>query len=218
MWSFRSLPETVNNMITYDQVKRILDVMVASIVLVLLSPIMLIIGVCVRADGGPVFYGHPRVGLRGRSFMCWKYRSMRQNSEHVLQDYLMCHPEAAAQWHLNRKLVHDPRVTVLGKWLRKLSVDELPQLWNVIRGDMAIVGPRPVTRDELINYYHFYADCYASVRPGITGLWQVSGRSNMSYDRRVQLDMQYVHNMTWRMDTEILWKTPWAVLAARGAC
>ncbi len=218
MWSFRSLPETVNNMITYDQVKRILDVMVASIVLVLLSPIMLIIGVCVRADGGPVFYGHARVGLRGRSFMCWKFRSMRMHSDQVLQSYLMSHPEAAAQWHLTRKLPHDPRVTTLGKWLRKLSVDELPQLWNVIRGDMAIVGPRPVTRDELINYYHFYADCYASVRPGITGLWQVSGRSNTSYDHRVQLDMQYVHNMNWRMDTEIVWKTPWAVLGARGAC
>jgi len=143
---------------------------------------------------------------------------MKPHSDQVLRDYLQQNPEAATQWMLTRKLTHDPRVTAIGKWLRKLSVDELPQLWNVIRGDMAIVGPRPVTRDELILHYHFYADCYTSVRPGITGLWQVSGRSNTSYDRRVQLDMTYVHNMNWVMDTQIVWRTPWAVLGAKGAC
>lgn len=206
------------HMINYDQIKRMLDVMVSSVALVCLSPIMLIIAAWVKSDGGAIFYAHERVGLKGRVFTCWKFRSMRPNSDQVLQDYLTHNPEAAAQWHLSRKLTHDPRVTHIGKWIRKCSLDELPQLWNVIRGDMAIVGPRPVTRDELINYYHFYADCYASVRPGITGLWQVSGRSSTSYDRRVQLDMQYVHNMNWRMDTDILFRTPWAVLAARGSC
>ncbi len=206
------------NMITYDQVKRTLDVMVASVVLVLLSPILLLIAACVRADGGPIFYGHMRVGLRGKLFTCWKFRTMHMHSDQVLQAYLAQHAQAAAQWHLNRKLHHDPRVTTLGKWLRKLSMDELPQLWNVIRGDMAIVGPRPVTRDELVTYYHFYADCYASVRPGITGLWQVSGRSNLNYEQRVKLDMTYVHNVNWRMDTDIIMRTPLAVLASRGAC
>jgi lipopolysaccharide/colanic/teichoic acid biosynthesis glycosyltransferase len=206
------------HMISYDQIKRMLDVMVSSIALACLMPIMLIVAAWVKLDGGPCFYAHERVGLRGKPFKCYKFRSMKPHSDQVLQDYLQQNPDAAAQWHLSRKLTHDPRVTAIGKWIRKLSVDELPQLWNVIKGDMAIVGPRPVTRDELINYYHFYADCYASVRPGITGLWQVSGRSNISYDRRVQLDMQYVHNVNWRMDTDIMMRTPWAVLKSRGAC
>jgi exopolysaccharide production protein ExoY len=205
-------------MINYDLVKRVIDACVACVTLVCLMPIMLMVAVIVKLDGGPIFYGHERVGLKGRAFTCWKFRSMKLNSDQVLQHYLTTHADAAAQWHMNRKLTHDPRVTQIGKWMRKLSVDELPQLWNVITGDMAIVGPRPVTRDELVNYYHFYADCYASVRPGITGLWQVSGRSNTSYDRRVQLDMQYVHNVNWRMDTDIMFRTPWAVLASRGAC
>lgn len=206
------------NMITYDQVKRVIDASVAGVMLVCLMPLMCMIAACVKWDGGPIFYAHERVGLRGRAFKCYKFRSMKLNSDQVLQDYLAAHPEAAAQWHLSRKLTWDPRVTQIGKWLRKLSLDELPQLWNVIRGDMAMVGPRPVTRDELINYYHFYADCYTSVRPGITGLWQVSGRSNTSYDLRVKLDMTYVHNMSWRMDTDIMMRTPLAVLVARGAC
>lgn len=206
------------HMISYDQIKRLLDVMVASVALSCLMPIMMIIAVWVKLDGGTCFYAHERVGLRGKPFKCYKFRSMRPHSDQVLQEYLQQNPEAAAQWHLNRKLTWDPRVTAIGKWLRKLSLDELPQLWNVIRGDMAIVGPRPVTRDELINYYHFYADCYASVRPGITGLWQVSGRSNTSYDQRVKLDMTYVHNVNWRMDTDIIMRTPLAVLASRGAC
>lgn len=205
-------------MITYDQVKRAVDASVAGLALVCLMPIMLVIAAWVKLDRGPIFYAHERVGLRGRSFKCYKFRSMKQNSDQVLQDYLTTHPEAAAQWHLTRKLTHDPRVTPIGKWIRKLSLDELPQLWNVIRGDMAMVGPRPVTREELVNYYHFYADCYASVRPGITGLWQVSGRSNLSYEHRVKLDMQYVHNMSWSMDTRIMMRTPLAVLVARGAC
>lgn len=205
-------------MITYEGIKRAIDACVAGLVLVCLMPLMCLIAVWIKLDGGPIFYAHERVGLRGRCFKCYKFRSMRPHSDQVLAQYLQQNPEAAAQWYLTRKLTHDPRVTALGSWLRKFSLDELPQLWNVIRGDMAMVGPRPVTRDELVNYYHFYADCYASVRPGITGLWQVSGRSNTSYDRRVQLDMQYVHNVNWGMDTRIMMLTPWAVLQSRGAC
>lgn len=205
-------------MITYDRVKRAMDASVAGLALVCLMPIMFMIAAWVKWDGGPIFYGHERVGLAGRRFTCWKFRSMKQNSDQVLNTYLAANPEAAAQWALVRKLPHDPRVTWVGAWIRKLSLDELPQLWNVIRGDMAIVGPRPVTQDELVNYYYVYADCYASVRPGITGLWQVSGRSNLSYDHRVKLDMQYVHNLNWRMDTDIILRTPLAVLVSRGAC
>lgn len=205
-------------MISYDQAKRVSDITLALLALCVFSPLLFICACLVRMDGGPVFYGHKRVGKQGREFTCWKLRTMRMDGDQVLAQYLAQHADAAASWHVNRKLTHDPRVTRVGAWLRKLSLDELPQLWNVIRGDMAIVGPRPVTRDELVTYYYVYADCYASVRPGITGLWQVSGRSNTSYEHRVKLDMQYVHNVNWRMDTEIMWRTPWVVLAARGAC
>jgi exopolysaccharide production protein ExoY len=205
-------------MVSYTAVKRIMDCVVAAAALMVMLPLMLVLAAAVSMDGGPVFYRHPRVGRAGREFGCWKFRTMRVNSDKILADYLAHNAPAAQQWRDSRKLTVDPRITWLGKWMRKSSVDELPQLWNVITGDMAIVGPRPVTRDELVNYYHFYADCYSSVRPGITGLWQVSGRSNTSYDHRVNLDMRYVHEHNWRMDTEIVFRTPWAVLAARGSC
>ena len=134
-----------------------------------------------------------------------------------MHEHLSQNPAAALEWAQKGKLKHDPRVNFLGRLLRKTSLDELPQLWNVILGNMSIVGPRPVTAQELDRYYHFYAECYTSVRPGITGLWQVSGRSNLSYHERVQMDVTYVANISWRLDTEILWRTPMAVLAAKGA-
>lgn len=140
------------------------------------------------------------------------------NSEHKLQEYLQQNPQEHIMWHEYQKLKQDPRVTWVGAWIRKLSVDELPQLWNVIKGEMAIVGPRPVTRTELAYHYHVYADCYASVRPGITGLWQVSGRSNVSYDERVRLDMKYVHSVSWIQDWKIMWQTVGVVLMQKGAC
>lgn len=194
-----------------------MDVITAGAALILLSPIVLLIAACVSVDGASPFYGHTRVGLRGKKFQCLKFRSMKQNSDALLESHLALNPQAAQEWAHNRKLKHDPRVTWMGKFLRITSLDELPQLWNVIRGDMAIVGPRPVTSSELAHYYHFYADCYTSVRPGITGLWQVSGRSTTSYDQRVMLDVKYAHAHDWRMDASILWKTPRAVLMGSGA-
>ena len=194
------------------------DIFLAGLVLFCLSPLLLLMAALVKLDGGPVFFAHKRVGHNGKQFSCWKIRSMSSNSEILLHEHLSRNPAAAAEWAQKGKLMRDPRVTFLGQLLRKTSLDELPQLWNVIRGDMSIVGPRPVTLQELDRYYHFYAECYTSVRPGITGLWQVSGRSNLGYHERVQMDVTYAANISWRLDTEILWRTPMAVLAARGAC
>lgn len=204
-------------MINYDQIKRCMDMAIASMVLTLASPILLLIAICVSLDGASPFYGHTRVGLQGRKFQCWKFRSMSVRGDQLLKHHLETNPQAAEEWAHRRKLKHDPRVTWVGKFLRITSLDELPQLWNVIQGDMAIVGPRPVTQAELAQYYHFYADCYTSVRPGITGLWQVSGRSTTSYDQRVMLDVKYAHAHDWKMDVTILWKTPRAVLLGTGA-
>lgn len=195
-----------------------MDATVAGVALIILLPIMLPLMLWIKLDGGPIFYGHPRVGMQGKMFLCWKLRSMAVHSDQLLHTYLAQNPQAHVMWNEQRKLPHDPRITTVGKWIRKLSLDELPQLWNVMGGDMAMVGPRPVTRDELINYYHFYADCYTSVRPGITGLWQVSGRSTTTYNQRVMLDVTYAHTWGWRLDTHILWKTPRVVLGGAGAC
>lgn len=204
-------------MIGYDRIKRAGDIVCAGLILLCLSPLLLIAAALVRLDGSPAFFAHARVGRHGKIFRCWKIRTMRVNSEQVLRDHFQRNPSAEQEWQRNGKLIHDPRVTVLGRLLRSSSLDELPQLWNVIKGDMSLVGPRPVTAQELDRYYHFYADCYTSVRPGITGLWQVSGRSNLSYHERVQMDVTYVANIGWKLDTEILFKTPLAVLAQRGA-
>lgn len=204
-------------MIAYNRVKRVLDIMGAGLALVLLSPVMISIALILKVTTGHVFYAHERVGKHGKLFPCHKFRTMKPNSDQILQEYLVKNPDAAVQWQSKGKLVPDPRVTWIGKWLRKTSLDELPQLWNVVQGHMSLVGPRPVTLTELDRYYHYYAECYMSVRPGITGLWQVSGRSHMSYWDRVNLDVRYAQHMSWKLDSEILWRTPRAVLSARGA-
>lgn len=205
------------SMIAYNRVKRVLDIAGAGLALILLSPVIIMITLLLKLTTGSVVFVHERVGKHGKLFPCYKFRTMKPNSDQVLQDYLNANPEAAHMWQHKHKLPQDPRVTVLGKWLRKTSLDELPQLWNVLKGDMSLVGPRPVTQAELDRYYHVYADCYMSVRPGITGLWQVSGRSDISYWDRVNLDVTYTQHVSWKLDSEILWRTPLAVLSTRGA-
>ena len=212
-----TVAQPCDQMISYTAVKRIWDCGVAAVALVIALPLMLVLAAAVSMDGGPVLYRHTRVGLAGRQFGCLKFRTMRVNSDQILACHLANCAQAAQEWQQTRKLRNDPRVTTVGRLLRSTSLDELPQLWNVIRGDMAVVGPRPVTASELSNYYHFYAECYASVRPGITGLWQVSGRNSTSYEQRVMLDVRYAHSHNWWMDTQIVWQTPRAVLTGRGA-
>jgi undecaprenyl-phosphate galactose phosphotransferase len=196
--------------------KIILDLVLVSCALVVLSPLLLLIAAAVKLDGGPVFFAHPRIGARGRLFHCLKFRSMVTNSAEALQHVLATDREAAAEWAATQKLRHDPRVTRVGRLLRKTSLDELPQLFNVLRLDMSLVGPRPIVTKEVDRYGDDIA-FYYETRPGITGLWQVSGRNTTSYSHRVQLDTWYVKNWTIWHDVAILAKTIPAVLQRRGA-
>lgn len=196
--------------------KRWFDIAVASLMLVVAALPMAIVALLVKRDGGHALYSHTRIGLDGKPFGCLKFRSMAMDADALLESYLAENQEARAEWEASRKLKNDPRVTPLGRFIRKTALDELPQLFNVIRGDMALVGPRPVTQSEL-NYYGSTVKLYSSVRPGITGLWQVSGRSDLSYDQRVRLDTWYVRNWTPWHDIAILLKTIPAVLMRRGA-
>jgi lipopolysaccharide/colanic/teichoic acid biosynthesis glycosyltransferase len=198
--------------------KRALDVLAAASMLVLLAPVFLLLAALVRRDGGAAFYAHTRVGQGGRGFGCLKFRSMVTDSQARLDALLAADPSARAEWEATRKLKNDPRITAIGHFLRKTSLDELPQLLNVLRGEMSLVGPRPVVAAELAEYYGSAAEQYMSVRPGITGLWQVSGRSNTSYAQRVALDVAYASQPSLWTDLKILARTPMAVLARRGAC
>lgn len=197
--------------------KRALDLTLALAALVLLAPTLILIALLIRMyDGGPAFFQHTRVGLNGRAFGCLKFRTMRTDPDEALAHVLRSDPAAREEWIATRKLKADPRVTPLGRVLRKTSVDELPQLINVIRGDMSVIGPRPIVRDELPLYGPHAAD-YLRARPGLTGAWQVSGRNDVSYDSRVRLDGEYVNSWSFRRDLVILLLTIPAVLRARGS-
>jgi lipopolysaccharide/colanic/teichoic acid biosynthesis glycosyltransferase len=198
--------------------KRLFDVAGAFALLAALWPALLLVAALVRADGGPALFAHERVGRGGRRFGCLKFRSMVVDSAGRLDALLAADPAARAEWGAARKLRRDPRVTAVGRFLRASSLDELPQLINVLRGEMSLVGPRPVQEAELAEHYGPAAAAeYASARPGITGLWQVSGRCETSYATRVALDLRYLANPSLREDLRILLKTPSAVLARRGA-
>ena len=196
--------------------KLALDVAGAALLLLLLAPAMLIIAALVRRDGGPVFYAQPRIGRGGRLFGCLKFRTMVMNGDEVLRETLARDPRAAVEWEASQKLRDDPRVTAVGHFLRATSLDELPQLINVVRLDMSLVGPRPITEREAPRYGDEIA-YYTAVRPGLTGLWQVSGRSDTSYARKVLLDSWYVRNWSFGQDIVILLKTIPAVVLRRGA-
>ncbi|MEO5759993.1 MAG: sugar transferase [Mesorhizobium sp.] len=189
-----------------------MDVTVALIALVLAAPVMLAVALLILAtEGGPVIFSHGRVGFNGKRFACYKFRTMVANSEQVLADYLASNPEAAAEWGQNWKFKNDPRITFLGHILRKSSLDELPQLINVLRGDMSCVGPRPVVPDELLRYGACAID-YIQTRPGLTGLWQVTGRDAIDYPSRVSIDSSYVRNWSIWADVVILVRTIFAVM------
>jgi len=190
---------------------------VAALLLLLLAPLMLWVAFMTwRHDGAPVLFGHYRVGRNGRLFRCLKFRTMYRESEQMLAELLARDPVARGQWERDQKLVDDPRVTPIGRFLRRTSLDELPQLINVLRGEMRLVGPRPVTVGELTRYGRVRWQ-YLSVTPGITGLWQVSGRNNTSYDERVALDARYVAQRSLALDLRILLRTVAVVLRREGA-
>ncbi|WP_205963601.1 sugar transferase [Roseicella aquatilis] len=199
--------------------KRSFDIVVASALLLCVLPAFAVISLAVALDGGPVLYVHRRIGRGGRAFGCLKFRTMRPDADRILAKLLADDPAAMAEWQTKRKLRRDPRVTNAGRFLRATSLDELPQLWNVIRGDMSLVGPRPVMQEELDEHYVPVAAAadYLSLRPGITGPWQVSGRSSIDYRQRVAMDVDYVRNLSLRRDIVLLASTVSAVLRGRGA-
>lgn len=192
--------------------KRGLDVLGASIALVLLAPIMLtVVGLVRLVMGGPAIFAHKRVGFDGRIFVCYKFRTMLVDGDEVLRRHLTSDPDAAEEWRTTRKLRNDPRVGCLGNILRKSSIDELPQLFNVLRGDMSLVGPRPVVPDE-IERYGRHARMYLRARPGLTGMWQVSGRNRVSYAARIARDVYYARHWSLWLDLALLIKTIPAVM------
>jgi Undecaprenyl-phosphate galactose phosphotransferase WbaP len=197
--------------------KRLFDIVASSLLLVGLSPLLLIVGLAVAADGGPIFFEHERVGRRGKLFNCLKFRTMVPNADEVLEHLLARDPKARREWQTTRKLREDPRNTRLGRGLRASSIDELPQLFNVLRGEMSLVGPRPVVQQELSEHYKSDNSYYLLVRPGVTGLWQTSGRSSLDYEQRVHLDTWYVRNWSLWGDLMILARTVPAVIGGRGA-
>jgi exopolysaccharide production protein ExoY len=197
--------------------KRGMDVLGAAALLLAAAPAFLAIALLVRRDGGPAFYAHPRIGRGGQRFGCLKFRSMVIDSDRRLAALLESDPAARAEWEATRKLKQDPRVTRIGRFLRATSLDELPQLLNVLRGEMSLVGPRPVTQAELDQHYGAAATHYVSVRPGITGPWQISGRNDVSYSGRVAMDVAYAATPSLWTDLRLLLRTPIAVLARRGA-
>ncbi|EMG3466467.1 undecaprenyl-phosphate galactose phosphotransferase WbaP, partial [Klebsiella pneumoniae] len=196
--------------------KRFFDIVGSVSIIFILSPLLLYICKKVKQDGGPAIYGHERIGKGGKPFKCLKFRSMVIDSKQVLDNLLKEDEEAKKEWEATFKLKNDPRITKIGKFLRRTSLDELPQLFNVLKGDMSLVGPRPIITAEL-ERYNEEVDYYLLSKPGMTGLWQVSGRSDVDYETRVYLDAWYVKNWSMWNDVAILFKTIGVVLKRDGA-
>jgi exopolysaccharide production protein ExoY len=196
--------------------KRVFDFIVASVLIISLFPILAIIALLASLDGGPPFFGHRRIGANGESFVCWKFRTMVPNADKVLARTLATDASARAEWERDFKLKNDPRVTRIGRILRATSFDELPQLFNVLKGEMSLVGPRPIVTKEIARYGSAFHD-YARCRPGITGAWQVSGRNDIDYGSRVRLDQEYARNWSLKRDGRILLLTAVVVIQGKGA-
>jgi lipopolysaccharide/colanic/teichoic acid biosynthesis glycosyltransferase len=195
--------------------KRAMDLLLAFAVLPIAAPVIAILWTITAMDGGNGFFGHKRIGRQGKVFRCWKIRTMVVDAETRLREHLERDPEAAEEWARNRKLTNDPRITRFGDFLRRTSLDELPQIWNVIKGDMSFVGPRPVVRTELHKYGEF-RPVYLSMKPGVTGLWQVSGRNEVSYSDRVQFDLDYSSQLSLLTDIRLIFMTGLTILAGTG--
>jgi Undecaprenyl-phosphate galactose phosphotransferase WbaP len=203
--------------LSYRLAKRPFDMLVSGALLTALFPIMALISVAIKLGSrGPVFFGHERIGKQGNTFKTWKFRTMRVNSRETLDTWILENPAAREEWARSGKLQNDPRVTTIGKFLRSTSLDELPQLWNVLRGDMSLVGPRPIVEEEIERYGEDYK-VFSRAQGGVTGLWQVSGRSSTSYNERVMLDTFYVQNWSIWLDLSIMIRTIGAVLLRKGA-
>jgi Undecaprenyl-phosphate galactose phosphotransferase WbaP len=197
--------------------KRSLDILITLLAGISLLPFMCVVAVLVKvSDPGPLFYGSVRIGCKGLRFNAWKFRTMVCNGEEVLREYLQAHEECREEWERDHKLKNDPRVTAIGQFLRKTSIDELPQLWNVLAGEMSLVGPRPILEREIEQYGRCYS-IYKSVRPGISGLWQVSGRNDTDYEQRLHYVEYYIRNWSPWLDIHILARTIATLVTGRGA-
>ncbi len=202
----------------YRVVKRVFDLAISILLLPVLGVLLVIIGLVVALTSGfPVFYRQHRLGQYGQTFRIFKFRTMRNNADQALAEWLLHHPEIRHEWQQTHKLKRDPRVTRLGRFLRDTSLDEIPQIINVLRGEMSLVGPRPIVQAERAKYAERYA-FYSAAIPGITGLWQVSGRCNVSYEDRVKMDEHYVRHWSLMRDIVILLRTPRSVIRRDGAC
>lgn len=198
----------------YIKVKRVIDVILASIALILLSPLFAIIAIAIKIDSkGPVFFAHKRIGKNGNIIKLYKFRSMVINAEELIKSFT---PEQMKEYKENYKLTNDPRITKVGKFLRKTSLDELPQLINIINGDLSIIGPRPVIADEL-EKYGTNKDKFLSVTPGLTGYWAANGRSNTTYEQRMEMELYYIDNLSLKMDIKVFFKTILSVVKKEGA-
>lgn len=195
---------------------RTLDITVALATVLLLLPLLIFLIVALKLSSrGPLLFAHPRIGKGGQVFPCYKFRSMVVNSAEVLERHLAECPDALAEWQRDHKLRNDPRVTPIGRLLRRTSLDEVPQIFNVLRGEMSLVGPRPIVAGEIIRYRQYIFD-YISVKPGITGLWQISGRNDTTYRRRVALDIAYARSRNVALDIAIMARTVPAVVLGSG--
>lgn len=200
--------------INYINVKRIFDLVISTIGLIVLSPIFLILAIIVKLDSkGPVFFAHTRYGKNGKKFKMYKFRTMYENAQDMINDFT---PEQMKEWKENFKLQDDPRITKVGKFLRKTSLDELPQIVNIIKGDLSIIGPRPVIEEELEKYGE-NKEKFLSVTPGLTGYWQANGRSSTTYEQRMEMELYYIDHISPKLDFKIFFKTIESVIKKEGA-
>ncbi len=200
--------------INYMSVKRVFDLVISTIGLIILSPIFLILAIIVKLDSkGPVFFAHTRYGKNGKKFKMYKFRTMYENAQDMINDFT---PEQMKEWKENFKLQDDPRITKVGKFLRKTSLDELPQIVNIIKGDLSIIGPRPVIEEELEKYGES-KEKFLSVTPGLTGYWQANGRSSTTYEQRMEMELYYIDHISPKLDFKIFFKTIESVIKKEGA-
>jgi Undecaprenyl-phosphate galactose phosphotransferase WbaP len=198
-------------------IKRLMDFLILMIGIVFVVPLMMVVALLIKIDSpGPILYRQERVGKDGKPIQIWKFRTMVANADQILEDQLQRSPLLRKEWEITHKLKNDLRITKIGRILRKLSIDEFPQLWNVVKGEMSIVGPRPIVPNEISKYKHIYV-LYTQVKPGLTGLWQVSGRNDRSYETRVRYDEYYIRNWSIWLDVYIMLRTIWVVATGKGA-
>tara|TARA_R110002051_G_scaffold146786_2_gene219575 strand:- start:55612 stop:56250 length:639 start_codon:yes stop_codon:yes gene_type:complete len=197
--------------------KHIFDLVAAIVLLPILLPVILLLWILVRCDGGPGFYSQDRIGHNGQEFRCWKLRTMILDADNVLKEMCDADDELANEWHNKQKLDDDPRITRIGRFLRITSMDELPQIWNIICGEMSFVGPRPFMTNQANLYNVAGGNAYYSVRPGITGTWQVYGRGTTCFIDRVKYDTSYCRNLSFKNDVVLIWKTFGVVMRGTGS-